>query len=60
MPANQPEPPDFSTRSGIPKHSALRILNQLKERGIVRDLRPKLGRRGAILVFPDLLKIVEE
>ncbi len=36
------------------------ILNQLKEAGIVRDLRPKLGRRGAILVFPDLLEIVED
>jgi Fic family protein len=51
--------PDFGTRSGIPKHSALRILNELRSNGIVRDLRLKQGRRGAILSFPDLLEIVE-
>ena len=51
---------DFAQRSGIPLRSAVRILNTLKESGIVRDLRPKRGRRGAVMVFPELLQITEE
>ncbi|MFC2038025.1 Fic family protein [Chloroflexota bacterium] len=51
---------DFVTRSGIPKDSTLRILRQLKEIGIVRDMRPQRGRRGAVMIFAELLQIVEE
>jgi Fic family protein len=51
---------DFVTRSGIPRNTALRILRQLKEINVVHDLRPKRGRRGAIMVFAELLQIAEE
>ena len=50
----------FANRSGIPKDSALRILNNLKQNDIVRDLRPKRGRRGAIMIFSELVQITEE
>jgi len=51
---------DFISRSGIPRNSALRILRKLRELDIVHDLRPQRGRRGAILVFAQLLQIVDE
>ena len=50
----------FANRSGIPKDSALRILKNLKENNIVRDLRPKRGRRGAIMIFSELVQMTEE
>ncbi len=50
---------DFSTRSGIPKSTALRILRVLRIRGMLRELRPQRGRRPAILYFPKLIEIAE-
>ena len=50
---------DFAGRSGISRDSAFRILNALKQNGIVHELRPKRGRRGAILAFSELLEITE-
>jgi Fic family protein len=51
---------DFSSRSGIPRATALRILNRLKENHIVGELRPQQGRRAAVMVFAELLQIAEE
>lgn len=48
---------DFIARLRIPKDSAIRILNALKKSGLVHDLRPGSGRRAAILIFPELIKI---
>jgi len=50
---------DFIQRSGIPAASARRILNALREKGRLRDLRPGKGRRAAILIFPELMNITE-
>lgn len=51
---------DFATRAGISRPTALRILKQLKGIDIVHDLRPPRGRRGAVMVFSELLRIAEE
>jgi Fic family protein len=50
---------DFIARSKIPRDSALRILKALKDEGFIGDLRPKKGRRAAVLAFPDLIRITE-
>lgn len=49
----------FIETSGIPKYSAIRILNSMKEAGFVRVLRQGSGRRSAIMVFSNLLDIVD-
>jgi Fic family protein len=51
---------DFSSRSGISRATALRILKRLKENRIVGELRPQQGRRAAVMVFAELLRIAEE
>jgi len=43
-----------------PLRPLLRILKTLKEEGFVGDLRPKRGRRAAVLAFPDLIEITEK
>jgi len=50
---------DFIDRSQIPKDSARRILNALRKKGIIDDLRQGKGRRPAILIFSELLSITE-
>jgi Fic family protein len=50
---------DFITRSKIPKDSAHRILKALKDSGVIKDLRPKRGRRAGVLIFPELIGITE-
>lgn len=50
---------DFIERSGIPKQSALPMLRALRTAGILTAVREARGRRPAILVFPELLNIVE-
>ena len=50
---------DFVQRSGIPAASARRILNALREKGSIKDLRPGKGRRAVILIFPELIGITE-
>ena len=50
---------NFIRKSGIPKASAIRILNAFKKAKLIRDLRPGRGSRGAIMIFPELLKITE-
>ena len=48
---------DFVAKSEIPPPTARRILNVLREGGILKVVRPGRGRRAAVLAFPELLKI---
>ena len=50
--------PQFVARSGVPKGSAVRILNALTNGDILRVIRPGLRRRPAIYAFPELIEIV--
>ena len=50
---------DFVTRTGIHKPTALNLLRQLKEAGILVELRPGSGRRPAVLCLARLLNSVE-
>lgn len=45
-------------RSGMPKHVATRITKLLNEGGLLRELRPASGRRGALYMFEPLMEIV--
>ena len=45
-------------RSGIPKHVATRITKLLHEGGLLRELRPASGRRGAMYMFEPIMDIV--
>lgn len=45
-------------RSGMPKHVATRITRLLLESGLLRELRPASGRRGALFMFEPLMEIV--
>ena len=51
---------DFVVHSKVPRDSALRILKDLKKKEIIRDIRPSRGRQAAIIIFPQLINIVEE
>jgi Fic family protein len=50
---------DFAERSRIPVKSAPRIVQELKEGGILGVLREGRGRRSAIYVFSELIDITE-
>jgi Fic family protein len=50
---------DFSKQSGIPTGTAQRIIREVREHGMLREIRPSSGRRPAILAFSDLLSIAE-
>ena len=45
-------------RSGMPKHVAVRITRLLHKGGLLRELRPASGRRGAMYMFEPLMAIV--
>ncbi|MBF0552904.1 MAG: Fic family protein [Deltaproteobacteria bacterium] len=49
----------FITRSNIPNDTAKRILSALKAKGTIHVLSGGRGRRGAMMVFPQLLAITE-
>ena len=49
----------FTDRAGIPDRTARRLLTALREYGILQVFRAGNGRRGTILVFPELLNIAE-
>jgi Fic family protein len=49
----------FVSQKGIPEPSARRMLNTLREAGILKVLQPSSGRRSAVLGFPALLNIAE-
>ena len=50
---------DFIRGSGIPRASATRILRVMKQGGKLREFRPTVGRRPAILGYPELLNVAE-
>ncbi len=51
---------DFPTFARIPtKVTAASIIRQLQNAGILKVLRPASGRRSAILVFPELINLLE-
>jgi len=51
---------DFAAISRIPtKMTASVLIRQLKNAGILKVLRPASGRRSALLVFPELINLVE-
>ncbi len=49
----------FAQDSGIPKRTALRILDKLKERKILAVVQAASGRQAEVLAFPELIAIVE-
>lgn len=52
---------DFIKLSGIPRGgSASRILNALRDKGILVALRAGRGSQSAVFYFPELLRIAEE
>ncbi|MCD4824053.1 MAG: Fic family protein [Phycisphaerae bacterium] len=50
---------DFVANPKIRKQTARRILNLMKDKGLLVELRPSSGRRPGIYGFRDLLNIVE-
>ena len=50
---------DFQRKSNIPKPSANRILNQLKDAKIVDIIEEGKGRRPTIFIFKKLIKIID-
>jgi Fic family protein len=50
----------FISLSKIPKDSALRILRGLKNKGFINEIRPGKGRRAAVAVFSELIRITRE
>jgi Fic family protein len=49
----------FIAYTGMSKRTALRLLHDLRDAGILKSLRDKKGSRGAILVFARLFNLVE-
>ena len=50
---------DFAVGTGIPARTASRILDALREGGVLRVIIPGRGRRTSVLAFPALLNLVE-
>ena len=50
---------DFIAQDNVPAPAARRILNVLRDDGVLRTVRPARGRRAAIFVFDELLDIAE-
>ena len=49
----------FSADMDIPARTARRLLAKLSDHGVLHVLHPSNGRRGTILIFPDLLNAAE-
>lgn len=49
----------FIEDSGIPQPAAARILRVVRDKGLLKEIRPARGRRAATLLFPELLNIAE-
>ena len=49
----------FTAKAEVPDRTARRLVAAFGDDGILQVMRPGDGRRGAILVFPDLLDIAE-
>jgi len=50
---------DFASRSGIPKRSALRILDLLREEGLLLTVKEGRGQQPSVLLFHPLIRVVE-
>ncbi len=50
---------DFVAHVDIPAPTAKRILREIRDNGLLRELKPASGRRAAVLAFPELLNICE-
>lgn len=50
---------DFASEAGIPAPTARRLLNVLRDEGVLRVLSQGSGRRAARLAFPKLIEISE-
>lgn len=53
------EASDLAKTSGIPQGAAGRILRQLRESGMLKELRSRSGRKAAILAFAELVSIAD-
>ncbi|TWB18768.1 Fic family protein [Nitrospirillum amazonense] len=51
--------PDFITSAQIPPPTARKIIRDLRDNGLLRELVPAAGRAPATFVFPQLLNIAE-
>lgn len=51
---------DVHLRLGIQRQRAAAYIRALKEAGIVREVRPAMGRRAAMLSFDDLWRITDQ
>jgi len=49
----------FIAHTGISKRTAMRLLHDLRKAGILKIVRPKSGSQAAIMVFAELLNLVE-
>ncbi|HEY4846328.1 MAG TPA: hypothetical protein VIH87_00675 [Methylocella sp.] len=50
---------DFIESADIPRPTANRILREVRDQGLLREIRRASGRRAAILAFPALLNTAE-
>ena len=50
---------DFVRESGIPKRTAISILNLIEKEGIISTLRPGRGRKANIFMFNKLIAILQ-
>lgn len=50
---------DFVASARIPKPTASRMVREVRDAGVLMELRPSRGRTPAILFFPELLNIAE-
>ncbi len=50
---------DFVAGAGIPKPTAARIIREVRDAGLLKELRSASGRRPAILAFTELLNVAE-
>ena len=51
---------DFMGSAGIPRSTAKRILRDVRDKGLLREMRPASGNRPALLAFSELLRSPKE
>lgn len=52
--------PDFIKRSGIPRDSGMRILNNLRKKGLISPIRERRGRQATVYAFTELIRVTED
>lgn len=50
---------DFVSADIVPRPTAQRMLKELKDQNVLREIRPASGRRSSILAYAELLNFVE-